>query len=92
MHVSLAIADAGHSGMVRLPAMPQQWQQLAVVVANGVERLALGVGDTLNHAGAVVVALQPYGVIALDQRTVGRAPVGARAYVAQQMERKPPSG
>src|SRR5581483_8584041 len=61
-------------------------EKLAIVVTNGVERLALRV-FYFDDARAIIVALKTHGGIALNERRVGGAPVGARPDIAEKMER-----
>jgi hypothetical protein len=65
--------------------VPQQRQQLAVIVADCVELITRCIRDGHN-ASAVVVALQTDSEVALHERAVRSAPVGARTDIAEQME------
>ena len=56
VHVAFAVADAFDGDIVRLPAVAQQRQKFAIVVADGVERLAVRVGDG-DDARAIVITL-----------------------------------
>src|SRR6185437_4486344 len=85
MHVALALADSLHGGVIRLPSMAQQREKLAIVVADGVERLALRVFD-FDDSRAIVVSLKTHRGIALDERGVRSAPVGARPNIAEKMK------
>src|SRR5665213_1837629 len=85
MDIALAAANAFDSRIVRLPAVPQQGQEFAVVVADGIERLARAIPDG-DHPPAIVIPLKTDGRIAFDERAVRSAPVGARADVSEDVE------
>ena len=89
VHVARPVEHLAHFGVLRVVAMPQQRNQLAIIVAQHLVHLA-GLGILhLHQRGPVVVAAQPPGLIALHERCVGGAPALARPQVAQQVEHQP---
>src|SRR3984885_1154550 len=86
MQIATALQNLLHFRIVRLPAMPQQRQQLAIVVSDDALRSPGTRVEHRDNGRTIVVALQCLHEITLCVGTIACGPVGARPQISKQMK------